>query len=74
MNGGSQEGERGRRKAEGYSAGPSAAAPRSMSIGCRRGHAESPIGQAVSVEGRLAPICPLVSRPGVGAKGSRMGR
>lgn len=47
-----REGERGREEGGGIF-GPdlSAAAPRCMSIGCRCGHAESPIGQAVSVEG-----------------------
>ena len=52
MNGGSQGGrkrEGGRRRD--IRPDLSAAAPRSMSIGCRRGQAESPIGQAVSVEG-----------------------
>ncbi|CAD7667270.1 unnamed protein product [Nyctereutes procyonoides] len=67
------EGERGREEGGGIF-GPdlSAAAPRSLPIGCRRGHAESPIGQAVSVEGPPCAHSPAGFKARVGWAGSGM--
>lgn len=51
----------------------SAAAPRSASIGCRRGHADPPIGQAVCVEGPPGIHSPAGFKSRVGWAGSGMG-
>lgn len=70
-----REGERGREEGGGiFRPDLSAAAPRSTSIGCLRGHAESPIGQAVSVEEPPCAHSPDGFKARVGWAGSGMGR
>lgn len=51
----------------------SAAAPRSTPIGCRRGHAELPIGQAACVEGPPCTHSPAGFKSRVGWAGSGNG-
>ncbi|XP_037583275.1 uncharacterized protein LOC108281495 [Cebus imitator] len=70
------EGSEGGREEGGGIFGPdlSAAAPRSTAIGRRLGHAESPIGQVLSVEGPPRAHSPAGFKARVGWAGSGMER